>query len=129
MRAQSRGEGPSRQQDGGKSRGSAIQGGSLADAFDQVVGNETHVKPTVVRLGDEAGVTFGKDQGVDAGGDQIVEQVACVLGCGANGDGRAQGAVLGRALNRNPPADWLRDRAPQVGRSRWRNAGWRGLFF
>jgi hypothetical protein len=24
--------------------------------------------------------------------------------------------LLGRALNRNPPADWLRDRAPQSGR-------------
>ena len=36
--------------------------------------------------------------------------------------------LLGGALNRSSPADWLRTGAPQVGRSRWRNAGW-GLPF
>jgi len=39
VQAQRRGEGPSRQEDGGKSRGSVIQGGGLADAFEQVVGH------------------------------------------------------------------------------------------
>lgn len=82
------------QQAGGVSRGSVIEGGGLADGLKQVVGNETDVKPAVAGLGDEAVAAFGKDQGVDAGGDQIVEQVADVLGCGGCRDGRAQGTVI-----------------------------------
>jgi len=36
--------------------------------------------------------------------------------------------VLGRALDRNPPADWLRNGAPRNAGSRWRNAGWELAF-
>ena len=94
---------------GGVSRGSVIQGGGLADAVEQVVGNETHVKPALAGLGDEEVAAFGKYQGVDAGGDEVVEQVVGVLGRCANGDGRSQAAVLvgddgGQALNALPQA-------------------------
>ena len=76
------------------SRGSVIDGGGVADAFKQVVGNETDVKLTGVGLSDEGVAALGEDQGVDAGGDEVVEQMVCVMGCCGRGDGWAQGAVI-----------------------------------
>ena len=94
--------------------------------------------------------------GVDEGGKAVVkkqlkrDQVAsffanlppCLIGMEACGSAhywarklqsfghtvKLMAPLLGRALDRNPPADWLRNGAPQVGRSRWRNSGW-GLLF
>ena len=45
----------------------------------------------------------------------------------AVGDTRRR-LLLGRALNRNPPADWSCNGAPRNAGSRWRNPGW-GLPF
>ena len=71
-----------------------LHSGSNADAFKQIVGNEPDVKLASLRLSDEGMAALGEDQGVDAGDDEIVEQMACVIrGC-VRGDGWPQDASV-----------------------------------
>lgn len=52
------------------------EGGGIADAIKQGVGSEADVKREGFGLCDEREATLGEDQRVDAGGDEIVKQVA-----------------------------------------------------
>lgn len=61
------------------SRRAMIEGGGIADAFKEVVGNETDVKLAGLGLRDEGVASLGDDQGVDAGGNEIVEQMGRVI--------------------------------------------------
>lgn len=84
-----------------------MHGGSDANAFKQVSGNETNAKLAGVRLGDQGIAVLGENQGIDAGGDEIVEQIAGVIGCCAHGNWWPQGAVIvgddgGQALETLP---------------------------
>ena len=90
---QRRSEGPSGEEDGGMPRRSMIEGGGVADAFKEVVGTETEMKLAGLGLRDEGVAAFGDDQGVDPGGDEIVEQMGCVIGRCGRGNGWPQGAV------------------------------------
>ena len=71
-----------------------MDGGSDADTFKQVRRNETNAKVADVRLGDQGIAVLGENQGIDPGSNEIVEQIAGVIGCGAHGDGWPQGAVI-----------------------------------
>ena len=71
-----------------------MDGGGEADTFQQVIGNKPDAKLTSERLGNQGRAVLGENQGIDPGGDEIVEQIAGVIGCGAHGDRWPQGAVI-----------------------------------
>jgi hypothetical protein len=73
---------PSGEEAGGVARGAVIEGGGVKDGGEQVVGNEADVEVAGACQGDEDVTAFGEDQGVDAGGDEVVEQKTGVIGRG-----------------------------------------------
>ena len=79
MQAQRFGERPPGKEAGGEFRRSVFDGGDVADTFKQIVGNETNVKLAGLGLRDEEVAALGEDQGIDAGGNEIVEQMARVI--------------------------------------------------
>ena len=90
-------------------RGSAIQGGSDADTFEQVVGDKADAKPSGMSQRDQGMAVLGEDQGIDLCVGEIVEQMASVIGVCGNGDGGSQEAVIvgdggGQALDTLPEA-------------------------
>lgn len=71
-----------------------MQGGCDTDAFEQIVRDETDAKRASECLGDQGIAVLGENQGIDARGDEVVEQMACVIGRCAHGDRWPQGAVI-----------------------------------
>jgi len=75
-------------------RGSAIEGGGGTDAFEQFVRNDSDTKLSGKGLSDQRVTALGKDHGVDAGGDEVIEEMPGVIGCRGRGDRCAQDAVI-----------------------------------
>ena len=89
-----RGEGPAGEEDGGVPCRTVLDGGGNADAVKHIVGNKPDVKLSGLGLSDEGVAALGEDQSVDTGGDEIVEQMAYILGRGRRGDGGLQDATI-----------------------------------
>lgn len=82
------------EQEGGVLRRPVIEARGGANGLEQVAREEPHGKLQRVGLGEEAVAGLGEDQGVDAGGDEIGEQVVDVSRRGGRGHGRAQLSLL-----------------------------------
>lgn len=86
-----------------------MDGGGEADTFQQVIGNKPDAKLTSKSLGNQGMAVLGENQGIDTGGNEIVEQMARIIGRCANSDWWPQSAIIvgddgGQALDPLPNA-------------------------
>lgn len=70
-----------------------MQGSGLAEAVEQLGGDQANAKRSGVGLKDECQALFRKNQGIDTGIVEVIEQMVQILRSGPHSDRRAQGAI------------------------------------
>ena len=65
----------------------------MAKAIEQIGGDEANAKRSGVGLEEESQALFRKNQGIDTGIEQVIEQMVQILRGGPHSDRRAQGAI------------------------------------